>query len=88
MYYFVNSMITVSAIVFLYAPDNKPASLAILNMDDNGDLAPAAAMALILFAMNIAVRGLFMAGAALASKRSQKWRNPGTQEEEPAAILA
>jgi iron(III) transport system permease protein len=58
-YYFVNAMITVSAIVFLYSPSNKPASLTILNMDDNGDLAPAAAMALILLAMNIVTRFLF-----------------------------
>ena len=41
MYYFVNSMVTVSAVVFLYATDFKLATVSIVNMDDAGNVAPA-----------------------------------------------
>src|SRR3546814_3172958 len=44
IYLFVNAMTTVSAVVFLYAPTTTLASVAVLNMDDAGDIAPAAAM--------------------------------------------
>ncbi|MDR4458711.1 putative 2-aminoethylphosphonate ABC transporter permease subunit, partial [Bacillus tropicus] len=39
MYYFVNSMVTVSAIVFLYAADFKLGAVSIVNMDDEGNVA-------------------------------------------------
>ncbi len=44
IYLFVNAMTTVSAVVFLYSPKTTLASIAVLNMDDAGDIAPAAAM--------------------------------------------
>ena len=44
IYLFVNAMTTVSAVVFLYSPQTTLASVAVLNMDDAGDVAPAAAM--------------------------------------------
>ena len=43
LYYFVNSMATVSAVIFLYSADTKLASVAVANMDDAGDIAPACA---------------------------------------------
>ena len=46
MYLFVNAMTTVSAVVFLYSPETTLAAIAVLNMDDAGDVAPAAAMAM------------------------------------------
>jgi len=42
-YLFINAMVTISAVVFLYSPDTKLASLAILNLDDAGEIGPAAA---------------------------------------------
>src|SRR5207253_9710011 len=42
---FVNAMTTVSAVVFLYAPRTMPDSVAIVNLDEAGDIGPAAAMA-------------------------------------------
>jgi len=77
MYFFVNAMITVSAIVFLYSPNNKPASLSILNMDDNGDIAPASAMSLILLGMNIATRLIFEFASSMLSKRMAKLQAKG-----------
>ena len=44
-YLFVNAMVTISAVVFLYAPDTQLASVAILNMDEAGEIGAAAAMA-------------------------------------------
>ena len=40
IYLFVNAMTTVSAVVFLYSPETTLASVAALNMDDAGDVAP------------------------------------------------
>ncbi|MDO4556407.1 MAG: hypothetical protein Q4B70_14905, partial [Lachnospiraceae bacterium] len=51
--------VTVSAIVFLYTSSTKPAAIAILNMDDNGDYASAAAMSVLILLINVAVRILY-----------------------------
>lgn len=59
VYFFVNSMITVSAVVFLYTPLTKTASISILNMRDAGDMAEAAAMSMILFGINLGVRLIY-----------------------------
>ena len=56
IYLFVNAMTTVSAVVFLYSPDTTLASVAVLNMDDAGDIAPAAAMGMMIFYTNAGVR--------------------------------
>ena len=48
IYLFLNAMTTVSAVVFLYSADTSLASVAVLNMDDAGDVAPAAAMAMMI----------------------------------------
>lgn len=56
IYLFVGAMTTVSAVVFLYPPDVKLASVAVLNMDDAGDSAPAAAMGMLIVYVNVAAR--------------------------------
>lgn len=56
VYFFVNAMTTVSAVIFLYGPGTPLAAVAVLNLDDSGDLAPAAALAMLIFAVNLAVR--------------------------------
>ncbi|MCJ8011508.1 putative 2-aminoethylphosphonate ABC transporter permease subunit [Paenibacillus sp. KQZ6P-2] len=60
LYFFINSMVTVSAIIFLYTPDLKPASVAIVNMEDSGDIAPAAAMSVLIILTNLIVRVVVM----------------------------
>ena len=37
-YLFVNAMVTISAVVFLYSPDTKLASVAIVNLDEAGEI--------------------------------------------------
>ena len=74
MYLFVNAMTTVSAVVFLYAPHTALASVAVLNMDDSGELASAAAMGMMIVYTSAAVRALhaFLTRGVLA--RAQAWR--------------
>ncbi|WP_345243896.1 putative 2-aminoethylphosphonate ABC transporter permease subunit [Pontibacillus salipaludis] len=74
MYLFVNSMTTISAVVFLYSPDWKLASIAMVNMDDAGDIAPAAAMALLIIATNILVRTLYEVASRFLFKKTHAWK--------------
>ncbi len=74
MYLFVNAMTTVSAVVFLYSPDTALASVAVLNMDDAGDIAPAAAMGMMIVYTSAAVRVLHAVLTRGIARRSQAWR--------------
>jgi len=73
-YFFVNAMTTVSAVVFLYSPQTTLASVAVLNMDDAGDVAPAAAMAVLIFATAAAARGVLALLQRALLRRTQAWR--------------
>ncbi|NVD42691.1 putative 2-aminoethylphosphonate ABC transporter permease subunit [Ensifer sp. HO-A22] len=74
IYLFVNAMTTVSAVVFLYASDTKLASVAVLNMDDAGDIAPAAAMGMMIFYTNVAAKLIHALLARGLLARTQAWR--------------
>ncbi|MGE0212944.1 MAG: putative 2-aminoethylphosphonate ABC transporter permease subunit [Parvibaculaceae bacterium] len=74
IYLFVNAMTTVSAVVFLYSAHTTLASVAVLNMDDAGDVAPAAAMGMMIFYTNIAARLLHLALSRGVLARTQAWR--------------
>ncbi len=74
IYLFVNAMTTVSAVVFLYSADTTLASVAVLNMDDAGDIAPAAAMAMMILYTSAAVRLLHALLTRGLQNRMQAWR--------------
>ncbi|MEP4500984.1 MAG: putative 2-aminoethylphosphonate ABC transporter permease subunit [Alphaproteobacteria bacterium] len=74
MYLFVNAMTTVSAVVFLYSPDTALASVAILNMDDAGDVAPGAAMGMMIVGTAAAVRLVHAGLTRGILARTQAWR--------------
>ena len=74
IYLFVNAMTTVSAVVFIYGPDTTLASVAVLNMDDAGDIAPAAAMAMMIVYTSAAVRLLYGLATHGLHRRTQAWR--------------
>lgn len=74
MYYFINSMVTVSAVLFLYAADLKLASVSVVNMEDAGDIAPAAAMSVLIVFTNIAVRLLYEAATHQLKRKTQAWQ--------------
>ncbi|WP_424812279.1 putative 2-aminoethylphosphonate ABC transporter permease subunit [Roseococcus sp. YIM B11640] len=73
VYLFVNAMTTVSAVIFLYGPDTKPASVAVVHMDEAGQVASAAAMACVILAVTAAAKLLQLAFARLLSGG---WRPP------------
>jgi iron(III) transport system permease protein len=74
IYLFVNAMTTVSAVIFLYAPDTTLAAVAVLNMDDAGDVAPAAAMAMMIFFTSTLVRVAYALVTRGVLGRAQGWR--------------
>jgi iron(III) transport system permease protein len=72
-YFFINAMTTVSAVVFLYAPETKVAAIAILNLDEAGEIGAAAAMAVLIAAANTIAVVLFMALSRWVGQRTQAW---------------
>ena len=74
-YFFINAMTTISAVVFLYSPETKPASIAILNLDEAGEMGAAAAMAVLITAVCAVATLLFMAFGAWVNQRTQAWRS-------------
>lgn len=74
IYLFVTAMTTVSAVAFLYSPDTKPASVAILNMDESGTVAAAAALCMVIFVSSAVVRLLHIGVERVLLKRTQGWR--------------
>ncbi|WP_042352663.1 putative 2-aminoethylphosphonate ABC transporter permease subunit [Bacillus massiliigorillae] len=75
MYFFVNSMVTISAVIFLYTADFKLAAISIVNMDDAGNLASAAAMSVLVIATNIVVRMLYEWVTKILLKKYGKWQS-------------
>jgi iron(III) transport system permease protein len=73
MYYFVNSMATVSAVIFLYSADLPIAAVAVANMDDAGDIAPACAMSILIVVTNIGVRCLYGILTKGVRRKTQAW---------------
>ena len=74
MYLFLNAMTTVSAVVFLYSTDTTLASVAVLNMDDQGELPFAAAMAMMIAYTCAAARILHALLTRGVSRSTQAWR--------------
>ena len=73
-YFFINAMTTISAVVFLYSPETKVASIAILNLDEAGEIGAAAAMAMLIAAANAVATLLFMGLSWAVDRRTQAWR--------------
>ncbi|SDN79363.1 putative 2-aminoethylphosphonate ABC transporter permease subunit [Polaromonas sp. JS666] len=73
-YFFINAMTTISAVVFLYSPETKVASIAILNLDEAGEIGAAAAMAVLIGVASTIATLLFMALAWWVNRRTQAWR--------------
>ena len=73
-YFFINAMTTISAVVFLYSPETKVASIAILNLDEAGEIGAAAAMAVMIAGISAVATGAFMLLARVVDRRTQAWR--------------
>jgi iron(III) transport system permease protein len=74
-YFFINAMTTISAVVFLYSPDTKVASIAILNLDEAGEPGAAAAMAILIAATSLAVCIVYLGLGRVVERTTQKWRH-------------
>ena len=75
-YMFVNAMVTISAVVFLYSADTQLASVAILNLDEAGEIGPAAAMATLIVATSTAICLIYAVLTRFVVTRTQAWRTP------------
>ncbi|HBG2098291.1 putative 2-aminoethylphosphonate ABC transporter permease subunit [Clostridioides difficile] len=74
VYYFVNSMVTVSALIFLYIPQTQTASISILKLEEIGYIGPSAAMAVLVFLTNIIVKLLYELTTKKLKTKTQKWQ--------------
>ena len=72
-YLFVNAMTTVSAVVFLYSPKSTLASVAIVNLDEAGDIGAASAMATLVVVTSATVCCIYFF-IQRALDRTQAWR--------------
>jgi iron(III) transport system permease protein len=75
-YLFINAMVTISAVVFLYSPDTKLASIAIINLDEAGEIGPAAAMGTLIVAASATICLAYAAVTRWLLGRTQAWRRP------------
>jgi iron(III) transport system permease protein len=74
VYLFVNAMTTVSAVIFLYSTDTKLASVAVVNMDEAGFTAAAAAMATMIVLTSAAMKLIQVALNHALGRHVQAWR--------------
>ena len=73
-YFFVNAMTTVAAVIFIYAPQTKVASIAVVAMDDTGDTGAACAMALMIVYTSAGVKLAQWLLTKWMFRRGQAWR--------------
>jgi iron(III) transport system permease protein len=74
IYLFVNAMTTVSAVVFLYSADTKPAAISIINMDESAFPQAAAAMAMTIVATSAGVKIAHVMLTRRLERVTQAWR--------------
>ena len=74
VYLFVNAMTTVSAVVFLYGPDTRLASVSVLHLDEAGYFASAAAMAVLILLTSMVVKILHAGVTFILLRKAQSWR--------------
>ncbi|MBC2852522.1 putative 2-aminoethylphosphonate ABC transporter permease subunit [Cetobacterium sp. 2G large] len=58
-YYFINSMITISAVIFLYTTDTRLISVMMISKSDSGDISAASAIAIMIIIINICFKLCF-----------------------------
>lgn len=73
-YYFVNSMVTISALVFLYTSSLNLLSIAIINLDDTGEIAKASAMSIVILLTNIIIKIIYQIILKFLQKRKNKMK--------------
>jgi len=69
VFFFVRSMVTLSAVIFLVTPATQLAAVSVLLLDDSGNQNQAAAFSVCIMLIVAAALALFHALARLASRR-------------------
>jgi iron(III) transport system permease protein len=77
MYFFLNAMVTLSAVVFLVAPGTELAAVAVLLLDDAGESAQATAMSVLIIGIGLLVRLVYWALLRGVTRRTQAWTVAG-----------
>ena len=73
-YFFLNAMVTLSAVVFLFVPGKELAALSVMLLDDAGETAQAMAMSLLIIVVGLTTRGLFYLLTRGIERTTQAWR--------------
>lgn len=76
-YFFVVSMASLSCAIFIYTPETILASVAIMHMDQAGDVGPAAALASLIVLTSVTVSILYSLATRVLLARTQAWRHLG-----------
>jgi iron(III) transport system permease protein len=74
IYLFVNAMTTVSGVIFIYSYDTTLASVSSIHLDEQGDVAAAAAMAMLIVYVSIFVRLTHTVITKGILNKTQAWR--------------
>lgn len=72
-YFFINAMTTISAVIFLYSPETELAAVAILNLDDAGDVGAATAMAVMITGVSFAVITVYYFIELWIKRSTHRW---------------
>jgi iron(III) transport system permease protein len=73
-YFFLNAMVTLSAVVFLFVPGKELASLSVMLLDDAGETAQAMALSLLIILVGFTARFLFYLLMRGVEARTQAWK--------------
>lgn len=74
-YYFVVSMATLSCVIFIYTPDTIVAAVAIMHLDEAGEIGQAAALASLIVLTSTVICLIYSLFTRFLLVRTQKWRN-------------
>ena len=58
IYYFMRSMVTISAVIFLVSPNVHLAAISVINLEKDGQEGPSAAMATLIILVVVVVLGI------------------------------
>ena len=75
IYLFVNAMTTVSGVIFIYTYDTTLASVSAIHLDEQGDVAAAAAMAMLIVYVSVLVRITHVIITKGILRKTQAWRH-------------
>ena len=76
-YFFLNSMITISAVAFLCTYDNQPLSILITTYEKNSNYEMQSVISLIILFLNVVARGIFTVITTIVNRAENKEKEGG-----------